>query len=167
MTPSIYTALERRIFEIQKAVPCDTEGHRKLVLMLVELADMVMPSWNGEETTPASCIRVAKTFGDGGKVNWGNTKQLRQRVFGMERRYTYPTAPLESLLVGVAGDVLNSLYNPLNAKAAVDRVMLAYVEANFGSAPASVRASFARHAVLSDEFEAKALVIIERYFPQG
>ena len=128
----IYTRLEVRVLNLQKATEYGTDAHRKLVLMLVELADMVLPAWKGEEPTPATCIRVAKTFGEDGKANGGTVKQLRQRIFWMNRKYTYPTDPLGSLLVKVTGDVLDCVFNPLNAKGAVDSIKLAYIEVAFG-----------------------------------
>lgn len=166
-TPSsIYNDLELRVIELQKA-EYGTDAHKKLVLMLADLVDMVLPYWRHKETTPASSVRAARVFGEGRKVNWGNLTQLRTRLWTLENGYTFSATPLEHYIASACAALVSSIYQPLNAKEVLDDSMSAYIDANFGPATNSTRDYFTRYRVLFDEVYPKALEIVTRHFPQA
>lgn len=168
MAHSIYNDLELRVIALQNA-EYGTDAHKKLVLMLADLVDMVLPYWKHKETTPASSVRAARVFGEGRRVNWGNLKQLRFRLFTLEEGYGYSATPVEHVIASACYALVNSIYQPLNAKTVLDDTQLAYIEANFGPRESSGSdfAPFRRYSVLSDEVYPKALEIVTRHFPQG
>lgn len=170
MSPDdLYTPFEQRVRRHAQAEYGSPE-HRQLVLALAECLDLVLPQWHRKETTPASCARAARRFGEGKAQRAINVRRLWTRAFELQRNTDYDADRKSYRLLGAALDVLSVLDNPLAATNAADSLRGAYVEAMMPTLPETgdevedLAASVRAHGVLAASFEAKCLAIFDRIF---